>query len=65
MINNLVPCPYCGNRSVVLYTDSNGVFRVKCGRYHCDKKFEVKSTEKEICIKAWNENAETVKKAHE
>lgn len=65
MKNKPVPCPFCGNRGIVLYKDLTGCFHVKCGRYHCDIKFEARNTKKEECIKQWNTNADSVKKAQD
>lgn len=65
MNNKPVPCPYCGNRGIVLYKDLTGCFHIKCGRYHCDIKFEARNTKKEECIKQWNANADSVKKLYE
>lgn len=57
----LKPCPYCGNTGPMLYKQNNGLFYVQCGRYLCDRKFTKYFTNKDECIKKWNENADLIK----
>lgn len=59
-MKDLKPCPYCGNTGPMLYQQNNGLFYVHCGRYLCDTKFKEYSTNKDECIKKWNENADLI-----